>query len=101
MTARSAPARSAGFCSASWTDITAYPSGIYTDGFGFGGFGLGGFGQSASTYTWTSEPLTSGTWYLRRRPVRFGRQSRYRGGDVGRRLRCRRCRRRSIRRICG
>jgi hypothetical protein len=44
-------------------DITAYPSGIMTDGFGFGGFGLGGFGQSASTYSWTSEPLTSGTWY--------------------------------------
>ena len=43
-------------------DITAYPSGIYTDGFGFGGFGLGGFGESASTYTWTSEPLTSGAW---------------------------------------
>jgi hypothetical protein len=43
--------------------ITAYPSGIYTDGFGLGGFGLGGFGESASTYTWTSDPLTNGTWY--------------------------------------
>jgi hypothetical protein len=44
-------------------DITAYPSGISTDGFGLGGFGLGGFGAAASTYTWTSDPLTNGTWY--------------------------------------
>jgi hypothetical protein len=44
-------------------DITAYPSGIITDGFGFGGFGYGGFGSAASTYTWTSQPLTSGNWF--------------------------------------
>jgi hypothetical protein len=43
-------------------DITAYPGGITTDGFGFGGFGAGGFGAAASTYTWTSEPLTRGGW---------------------------------------
>ena len=43
-------------------DITAYPSGIYTDGFGLGGFGGGGWGESASTYTWTSDSLTAGTW---------------------------------------
>ncbi len=43
-------------------DITAYPSGIMTDGFGLGGFGYGAFGQVAGTYTWTSEPLTDGTW---------------------------------------
>jgi hypothetical protein len=43
-------------------DITAYPSGIVTDGFGFGGFGIGAMGSSASTYTWTSEPLTRGGW---------------------------------------
>jgi hypothetical protein len=43
-------------------DITAYPSGITTDGFGFGGFGLGAFGEAAGTYTWTSDPLTSGNW---------------------------------------
>jgi len=43
-------------------DITAYPSGIYTNGFGLGGFGFGGFGESASTYTWTSNSLTAGTW---------------------------------------
>ena len=33
-----------------------------TDGFGFGGFGYGGFGQAAGTYTWTSNPLSSGNW---------------------------------------
>jgi hypothetical protein len=43
-------------------DITAYPSGIVTDGFGFGGFGLGGMGSSSSTYTWTSDPLSRGSW---------------------------------------
>jgi hypothetical protein len=44
--------------------ITAYPSGIMTDGFGMGGFGLGGYGEAAGTYTWTSDPLSSGTyWY--------------------------------------
>jgi hypothetical protein len=43
-------------------DITAYPGGITTDGFGFGGFGTGSFGASAGTYTWTSEPLTRGSW---------------------------------------
>jgi len=42
--------------------ITAYPAGIYTDGFGFGGFGYGGFGESAGSYTWTSQSLTTGTW---------------------------------------
>jgi hypothetical protein len=43
-------------------DITAYPAGILTDGYGLGGYGLGGFGQAASTYSWTSDPLTAGTW---------------------------------------
>jgi len=43
-------------------DITAYPAGILTDGFGLGGFGLGSFGHVASTYSWTSNPLTRGTW---------------------------------------
>jgi hypothetical protein len=43
-------------------DITAYPAGILTDGFGLGSFGTGGFGRVAGTYTWTSEPLGSGTW---------------------------------------
>jgi hypothetical protein len=43
-------------------DITAYPSGISTDGYGLGGYGNGGYGQSASTYYWTSDPLTRGSW---------------------------------------
>ena len=43
--------------------ITAYPAGIMTDGFGLGGYGLGGFGAVAGSYSWTSEPLTSGTWH--------------------------------------
>ncbi len=42
--------------------ITAYPSAIQTDGFGFGGFGYGAFGQAAGTYSWISNPLTSGNW---------------------------------------
>ncbi len=43
-------------------DITAYPAGIVTDGFGFGGFGASSFGQSASSYSFTSEPLAAGSW---------------------------------------
>ena len=43
-------------------DITAYPAGILTDGYGLGGYGLGGFGRAASTYSWTSDALTAGTW---------------------------------------
>ena len=42
--------------------ITAYPQGIITDGFGYGGFGQGGFGEAASTFSWTSNALTSGNW---------------------------------------
>lgn len=43
-------------------DITAYPIRIATSGFGSGGFGSGGFGQAPGSYTWTSDPLTAGTW---------------------------------------
>jgi hypothetical protein len=43
-------------------DITAYPAGIATDGFGLGGFGTGGLGQTAGTYSWTSDPLSAGSW---------------------------------------
>ena len=43
-------------------DITAYPAGIVTDGFGYGGFGGSSFGQSASSYSFTSEPLAAGVW---------------------------------------
>lgn len=42
--------------------ITAYPQGVVNDGFGMGGFGDGGFGESASYYSWESNPLASGTW---------------------------------------
>ncbi len=44
------------------TDIQAYPEGFISDGFGMGGFGQGGFGTAAASFSWTSEPLTSGTW---------------------------------------
>lgn len=46
------------------SDITAYPAGILTDGFGLGGFSEGGWGQAASSYAWTSGPLSSGTWHF-------------------------------------
>ncbi len=42
--------------------VPAYIAGIVTDGFGYGGFGQGGFGQSAGRYTWTSQPLSGGSW---------------------------------------
>jgi hypothetical protein len=35
---------------------------MITDGFGYGGFGQGGLGQSAGAYSWTSQPLSGGTW---------------------------------------
>jgi hypothetical protein len=43
-------------------DIQAYVEGAESDGFGMGGFGEGGFGASAGSYSWTSTPLTGGTW---------------------------------------
>jgi hypothetical protein len=42
--------------------VPAYVAGIITDGFGYGGFGQGGFGQSSASYSWTSQPLSGGTW---------------------------------------
>lgn len=42
--------------------VAAYPQGLYTDGYGMGGYGSGGYGSSASTYSWTSGPLSGGTW---------------------------------------
>jgi hypothetical protein len=44
--------------------VPAYPGGWITDGFGLGGFGSGGFGCAATSYTWTSPPLSSGGWNL-------------------------------------
>jgi hypothetical protein len=42
--------------------VPAYIAGMITDGFGYGGFGQGGFGQSAGAYSWTSQPVSGGTW---------------------------------------
>jgi hypothetical protein len=54
--------------SAPLATLAAYPGGTIADGFGQGGFGQGGFGRSASTYTWTSGRLASGTWSFSIRP---------------------------------
>ncbi len=43
--------------------VPAYVAGIITDGFGYGGFGQGGYGAAAGSYTWTSLPLSGGTWH--------------------------------------
>jgi hypothetical protein len=48
--------------------VPAYTAGIITDGFGYGGFGQGGFGSSAATYSWTSPPLSTGTWHWAVKP---------------------------------
>ena len=42
--------------------VPAYIAGMITDGFGYGGFGQGRFSQSAGAYSWTSRPLSGGTW---------------------------------------
>jgi hypothetical protein len=49
--------------------VAAYPGGRATDGFGLGGFGSGGFGSGAGSYSWTSDPLASGTWHFGVRPL--------------------------------
>ncbi len=49
--------------SAAVAQVPAYTAGIVTDGFGSGGFGQGGFGQAAGWYSWSSPPLTGGTWH--------------------------------------
>lgn len=48
--------------------IAAYPQGVLMDGFGMGGFGDPGFGCIASSYAWTSKPLTPGTWNFAVKP---------------------------------
>ena len=48
--------------------VPAYVAGIITDGFGYGGYGQGGYGAAAGSYTWTSPPLTSGTWHWAVKP---------------------------------
>jgi hypothetical protein len=42
--------------------IPAYIQGIATDGYGVGGYGQGGYGSAPSSYSWTSGPLSGGTW---------------------------------------
>jgi hypothetical protein len=42
--------------------VAAYPQDVILDGFGLGPYGGGGFGRAASTYTYTSPALGSGTW---------------------------------------
>jgi hypothetical protein len=42
--------------------IAAYPAGVILDGWGLGRWGKGGWGRADSRYSWTSGPLTSGTW---------------------------------------
>jgi hypothetical protein len=42
--------------------VTAYPQGLVNDGFGMGGFGSGGYGSAGGDYSWTSEPVSPGTW---------------------------------------
>lgn len=44
--------------------VRAVEAGINLDGFGLGTFGGGGFGSAAGTFSWTSGPLTSGTWHF-------------------------------------
>jgi len=44
--------------------ISAYTAGVITDGFGYGGWGDGGFGESAGSYSWVSDALSSGTWHF-------------------------------------
>lgn len=58
----SAPGVAASTSSVPVASVAAYPGGIITDGFGLGGFGQGGFGQAASSYSFTSVPLSAGTW---------------------------------------
>lgn len=43
-------------------NIPAYINGMTTAGFGMGGFGAGGFGSASASYSWTSGPLTGGSW---------------------------------------
>jgi len=48
--------------------VAAYGS-LVSDGWGLGGWGEGGWGAAASDYSWTSDPLYSGTWHWGVKPV--------------------------------
>jgi hypothetical protein len=43
-------------------DVPAYAYGVVTDGWGMGGWDQGVWGHAASSYSWTSDPLSSGDW---------------------------------------
>jgi hypothetical protein len=43
-------------------DIPAYSMGMVFDGWNMGGWNQGGWGHAASSYSWTSAPLSSGDW---------------------------------------
>ncbi len=42
--------------------LPAYTGGVITDGYGNGGYGQGGYGQASGVYSWTSPPVSGGTW---------------------------------------
>jgi hypothetical protein len=50
-------------------DVAAYPDGVLTDGWGLGGWNQGGWGRAASTYSWSSGPLSSGVWSFAVAPI--------------------------------
>lgn len=59
---RAATAGGAVSYAAAVATVAAYPGGLILDGFGVGPFGQGGFGRAQASYTWTGEPLETGTW---------------------------------------
>ena len=61
--------------------IPAYSAGIITDGFGYGGYGQGGYGAAAGSYSWTSAPLSSGTWHWAVKPFDTAGERRAGFGD--------------------
>jgi hypothetical protein len=42
--------------------VAAYSAGVILDGWGLGRWGKGGWGRADSSYSWTSPPLSRGTW---------------------------------------
>jgi len=48
--------------SAPLANIPAYPGNIILDGYGLGPYGFGAWSESASVYSWFSQPLYTGNW---------------------------------------
>jgi hypothetical protein len=42
--------------------VAAYVQGMTSDGYGVGGYGVGGYGSAGASYSYTTEPLSGGTW---------------------------------------